>query len=203
MDRWFVRITAEGAMWHAMFVEQIPLAEKILRTVIVYALVAVLFRLTGKRGLASLNTFDFIVIFLLSNVIQNAVIGNDTSLVGGMIGAVTLVAVNVGVNRLIAVSARAAWIFEGHATTVISDGHMVEPALRRLGMRRSELEHAVRIQNGDDVTDVDRGSLEPDGQLVLILKAGEESATKADVAELTGRLRRIESLLTAPGRADL
>jgi uncharacterized membrane protein YcaP (DUF421 family) len=70
-------------------------------------------------------------------------------------------------------------------------------------MRRSELEHAVRIQNGDDVTDVDRGSLEPDGQLVLILKAGEESATKADVAELTGRLRRIESLLTAPGRADL
>src|ERR1039457_692791 len=142
-----------------MFVEQIPLAEKILRTVIVYALLAVLFRLTGKRGLASMNTFDFIVIFLLSNVIQNAVIGNDTSLVGGMIGAVTLVAVNVGVNRPIAVSARAAWIFEGHATTVISDGHVAEPALRRLGMRRSELEHAVRIQNGDDVSAVDRGSL--------------------------------------------
>src|ERR1039457_5323040 len=70
-----------------MFVEQIPLAEKILRTVIVYALLAVLFRLTGKRGLASMNTFDFIVIFLLSNVVQNAVIGNDTSLIGGMIGA--------------------------------------------------------------------------------------------------------------------
>src|ERR1039457_3349787 len=70
-----------------MFVEQIPLAEKILRTVIVYALLAVLFRLTGKRGLASMNTFDFIVIFLLSNVVQNAVIGNDTSLIGGLIGA--------------------------------------------------------------------------------------------------------------------
>jgi len=190
-------------MWHAMFVEQIPLAEKVLRTVIVYALIAVLFRLTGKRGLASLNTFDFIVIFLLSNVIQNAVIGNDTSLIGGMIGAVTLVAVNMLVNRLIAVSARAAWLFEGRATTVISDGHMVGPALRRLGMRRSELEHAVRIQNGDDVTDVDRGSLEPDGQLVLILKPAEQGATKADIAELTGRLGRIESLLTAAGRADL
>jgi hypothetical protein len=79
-------------MWHAMFVEQIPLAEKILRTIIVYALIALLFRVTGKRGLASLNTFDFIVIFLLSNVVQNAVIGNDTSLIGGMIGAVTATA---------------------------------------------------------------------------------------------------------------
>lgn len=81
-------------MWHAMFVEQIPLAEKVLRTVIVYAFIALLFRVTGKRGLASLNTFDIIVLFLLSNVVQNAVIGNDTSLIGGLIGAVTLVAVN-------------------------------------------------------------------------------------------------------------
>jgi hypothetical protein len=91
------------------FAEQIPLAEKILRTVIAYAAIAVLFRLTGKRGLAALNTFDFVVIFLLSNVVQNAVIGNDTSVTGGLIGAVTLVAVNTGVNRLIAASATAAY----------------------------------------------------------------------------------------------
>ena len=134
-------------MWHAMFAEQIPLAEKILRTVIVYALIAVLFRLTGKRGLASLNTFDVVVIFLLSNVVQNAIIGNDTSLTGGIIGAVTLVAVNTGVNRLIAVSGTAARIFDGDATTVITGGHAVNRALRRLGMRRSELNTAVRLQN--------------------------------------------------------
>ena len=185
-------------MWHNMFVEQIPLAEKLLRTIIVYALLAVLFRLTGKRGLASMNTFDFIVIFLLSNVVQNAVIGNDTSLIGGIIGAVTLVAANAGVNRLIVVSATAARIFEGRATTVISDGYVVERARRKLGLRRSELDHAVRLQNGDDVTEVDRGSLEPGGQLVLTLKEAEQGATKADVAELTDRLRRIESLISAP-----
>jgi uncharacterized membrane protein YcaP (DUF421 family) len=185
-------------MWHAMFAEQIPLAEKILRTVIVYALIAVLFRLTGKRGLASLNTFDFIVIFLLSNVVQNAVIGNDTSLTGGIIGAVTLVAVNTGVNRLIAVSATAARIFDGRATAVIADGHVIDRALRRLGLRRGELDLAVRLANGDDVTEIDRGFLEPSGQLVLTLKAAEQSATKADVAELTDRLRRIESLLSPP-----
>lgn len=184
-------------MWHSMFVEQIPFAEKILRTIIVYALIALLFRLTGKRGLAGLSTFDFVVIFLLSNVVQNAIIGNDTSLIGGMIGAVTLVAVNTGVNRLIAVSPRAARIFDGNATTVITGGHLIAASLRRLGLRRSEVDHAVRLQNGDDVTQVDHGSLEPGGQLVLTLKAAEQGATKADVAELASRLGRIESLLSA------
>jgi uncharacterized membrane protein YcaP (DUF421 family) len=187
-------------MWHAMFAEQIPLAEKILRTVIVYALIAVLFRLTGKRGLASMNTFDFVVIFLLSNVVQNAVIGNDTSLIGGVIGAVTLVTVNEAVNRLIAASATAARIFDGRATTVISDGQVVEPALRRLGLRRSQLDHAVRLENGDDVSEIAVGSLEPGGQLVLTLKPAEQAATKADIAQLTSRLGQIEHLLSATSR---
>jgi uncharacterized membrane protein YcaP (DUF421 family) len=184
-------------MWHDMFVEQIPLAEKILRTIIVYALIVVLFRLTGKRGLANLNTFDFIVIFLLSNVVQNAVIGNDQSLLGGMVGAVTLVVMNVAVNRLIAVNPAAARIFEGHATTVISDGRILDRALRRLGMRGSEVEHAVRLQNANAVAQIEHGSLDPSGQLLLTVKATEQSATKADVAELTDQLRRIERLLSA------
>jgi uncharacterized membrane protein YcaP (DUF421 family) len=185
-------------MWHAMFVEQIPLTEKILRTVIIYALLAVLFRLTGKRGLASMNTFDFIVIFLLSNVVQNAVIGSDNSLLGGMVGAVTLVAVNAAVNRLIASSATAARIFDGRATAVIADGHIIDRALRRLALRRSEVDNAVHLQNAADVSQIQDGCLEPGGQLVLTLKAAEQGATKGDIAELTSRLRRIESLLSAP-----
>jgi uncharacterized membrane protein YcaP (DUF421 family) len=184
-------------MWRDMFVEQIPLAEKILRTVIVYASLAVLFRLTGKRGLAYLSTFDFIVIFLLSNVVQNAVIGNDNSLIGGLIGAVTLVGINTALNRLIVINATAARIFEGRATRVITDGHVVKGALRRVGLRRSEIDHAVRLQNGDDIRQVQDGRLEPGGQLVLTLKEAEQNATKADVAALTDRLLRIEGLLTA------
>jgi uncharacterized membrane protein YcaP (DUF421 family) len=183
-------------MWHAMFAEQIPLTEKIFRTVIVYALIAVLFRLTGKRGLASMNTFDFVVIFLLSNVVQNAVIGNDTSLIGGMVGAVTLVTVNEAVNRLIAASATAARIFDGRPTTLIRDGHVMDGALRKLGLRRSELDHAVRLQNGDDVSEVAVGRLEPGGQLVLTLKAAEQAATKADIAELSCQLVQIKRLLS-------
>jgi uncharacterized membrane protein YcaP (DUF421 family) len=182
-------------VWHDMFVEQIPVVEKILRTVIVYALIVVLFRLTGKRGLANLNTFDFIVIFLLSNVVQNAVIGNDQSLLGGVIGAVTLVAMNTAVNRLVVVNATAARIFEGRATTVISDGHIVTRALRRLGLRRSEIEHAVRLQNADTVDQIELGSLDASGQLLLTLKSAEQGATKADIAELLEQLRRIEARL--------
>ncbi len=139
-------------MWRAMFVEQIPLAEKILRTVLVYALIALLFRVAGKRGLANLNTFDFVVIFLLSNVVQNAVIGNDTSLTGGAVGAVTLVAVNArGQPGHRQQRQRPPGCSTGIATTVISDGHVVGRALRHLGLRRSELDHAVRLQNGDDI----------------------------------------------------
>ena len=102
-------------MWHSMFVVQIPVLEKILRTVLVYATILILFRLTGKRDLATFNMFDFVVMFLLSNVVQNAIIGSDSSLSGGMIGAVTLVAVNAVLNRLITASDRAARILEGKA----------------------------------------------------------------------------------------
>jgi uncharacterized membrane protein YcaP (DUF421 family) len=184
-------------MWHAMFAEQIPFTEKILRTVIIYALIVVLFRFTGKRGMASLSTLDFAVVFLLSNVVQNAVIGNDNSVTGGIIGAVTLVAVNAAVDRLIVISPAAERLFDGRATTVIKEGHVRQRALRRLGLRRSEIDHAVRLQNGDDVSQVETGNLEPGGQLVLTLKAAEQGATKGDIAELADRLSRIERLLKA------
>jgi uncharacterized membrane protein YcaP (DUF421 family) len=92
-----------------------------------------------------------------------------------VIGAVTLVAVNAAINRLITVNAAAARIFDGRATTVISDGRIVEKALRRLGLRRSEVDQAVRLQNGDDITEAGHGSLEPGGQIVLTLKPSEQA----------------------------
>ena len=122
-------------MWHAMFVEQIPSSEKILRTVLVYALVAVLIRLSGKRGLAGLNTLDIVVMTLLSNVVQNAIIGNDLSITGGAIGAVTLVAVNAVANRLAVRNALFERLFDGTDTKVITNGELDVRALNRLGVR--------------------------------------------------------------------
>lgn len=183
-------------MINDMFVMEIPILEKMLRTVLVYAVIIVLFRLTGKRGLASLNTLDFVVIFLLSNVVQNAIIGADNSLLGGAVGAVTLVAVNTALNRLIAASPVAARVFEGTATTVISDGRVDGRAMRRLGLRRGELEHAVRIQDGDTTDDVELGLLEPSGQLVLTLAPRAQPATRGDLAVLLARLDHIDQQLT-------
>jgi uncharacterized membrane protein YcaP (DUF421 family) len=189
-------------MWQTLFVEQIPVAEKILRTVLVYALILTLFRLTGKRGLASLNTFDFIVLFLLSNVVQNAIIGADQSLAGGAVGAITLIAVNAVVNRVNTVSSRAARLLEGSPTTVIEHGKIVASAVRRLGLRRGELDHAVRTQNGDDISEIEDGRLAPGGHLVLTLKPDEQSATKSDVAALTRQLHNLEALLASAGRMN-
>lgn len=186
-------------MWQSMLVEQVPLLEKILRTVLVYVVIIVLFRATGKRGMAAMNTFDFVVLFLLSNVVQNAIIGPDNSLVGGVVGAITLVVLNTLVNRLITdTSGRHPWLtrlLEGSSTTVIEDGRIIDAAVRRLGIRRSELDHAVRTQNGDDVSEIAAGELDAGGHLVLSLKPEEQSATKADIDDLRRQLARLEALL--------
>jgi len=183
-------------MWHDMFVIQIPVLEKILRTVIVYATIVVLFRVAGKRDLAAFNTFDYIVIFLLSNVVQNAVIGNDNSVTGGVIGAATLVAINAAVNRWQLASPRAARVLEGTATPLIEDGRLISGALRRLALRPSEVDHAIRMQNGDAISDIATGTMEPSGQLVLSLKPEDQSATKGDITHLNTRLDKIDALLT-------
>jgi uncharacterized membrane protein YcaP (DUF421 family) len=85
-----------------------------------------------------LNTFDFVVVFLLSNVVQNAIIGNDQSLLGGVVGAVTLVAVNAGLNHALARRSRLERLLEGSPTTVIVDGQLQTGALRDLAMRPAE-----------------------------------------------------------------
>ena len=176
-------------MWHDMFAQQIPFAEKIIRTVLIYVLIAVLLRATGKRGLSGLNSLDIVVMVLLSNVVQNAIIGPDNSLVGGAIGAVTLVAVNSAVNRAALRSDLMARIFDGTDTLVIEDGKVIEQAARRIGLRRPKLDHAVRLQNGDDISQVETGVLDPGGQLILTLKADEQGATKGDVDGCAAQLR--------------
>ena len=184
-------------MWHAMFVEQIPSTEKILRTVIVYALVAVLIRLSGKRGLAGLNTLDIVVMTLLSNVVQNAIIGNDLSITGGAIGAATLVAVNAIANRITVHSQVFSWLFDGSDTTLIKDGRIDERNIRRVGLDDKALERAVRLQNGDELGQVLDAELEASGHFVFSLRDGEQGATKADVERLAAQLARIEQALAA------
>src|SRR6266700_2040518 len=115
----------------------VPVAEQVVRTVLVYGGLAVLLRVAGKRDLAQLNTFDLVVVLLLSNVVQNAIIGNDNSVSGGLLGAVVLVAVNAGWVRVVNRRPRLTRIFEGTPTMLVEDGK-VTGNLHRLGLRRAE-----------------------------------------------------------------
>lgn len=167
---------------------QVPLAEKVVRTVAVYLVIAVILRLVGKRDLAQLNAFDLVVMLLLSNIVQNAVIGPDNSLLGGVIGAVVLIGVNAGINRLMRRSDRIARLVEGTPTRLAHDGAWDDAALRREGLRRADVEAALRRQNATSVADVDEVTLEPGGAIVVALRDDEHSATVADVRRLEAKL---------------
>ncbi len=91
----------DAKLWHDMFHLGVPVAEKVLRPVVVYGFLVLGLRLAGKRELAQLNPFDLIVLLTLSNTVQNAIIGDDNSVTGGLLGAATLLGVNALVVRFL------------------------------------------------------------------------------------------------------
>lgn len=176
----------------------IPIIEKVIRTVAVYGGLVVLLRLGGKRDLAQLNSFDLVVLLLLSNVVQNAVIGNDTSLSGGLLGAGILVAINGVVVRVARSSKRLDQIFEGTPTVLVEDGQLLRRAVRRLGLRPADVALAVRRQGADAVSEVKRATLEPGGALVVELRPEDANPKMGDLAELEARLdARLDAILAA------
>ena len=180
---------------HDLLTMGVPIAEKLIRTVAVYAGIFLILRVAGKRDLAQLNSFDLVVMLLLSNIVQNAIIGEDSSLVGGLIGAVTIIAVNAFVVRLVVEKPGLAPAMEGTPTTLVNDGQYDREALRKEGLRPVDVEVAIRRQNANDVKEVAKAVLEPSGQLIVTLKPGEESATKADLTQLEARLMaRLDAL---------
>ena len=179
----------------------ISLGDKVIRTVAVYAAVAALLRIAGKRNLAQLNSFDLVVVLLLSNVVQNAIIGPDDSLFGGLVGAVVLLAVNATVVRVVNRSDRAVRLFEGSDIALVKDGRFIDRALLREGLRRADVEAALRAQNADGASDVAEASLSPGGSIVVWLKPDRMAATKGDLEAVGQRLAAIECALTAEVRA--
>ena len=195
--------------WHDLTTLDVPVLEKVLRTVIVYAGLVVLLRLAGKRVLSQLNTFDLVVVLLLSNVVQNAVIGPDNSVVGGLIGAAVLIGVNALWERVATSSDGTARVSEGSATVLVSDGRPDRSAISRVGLRVPEVMAALHRQGADRFEDVQRASLEPGGAISMELTEDARSASygelRAAVAELRDhldqRLAALESSLAAALRA--
>jgi uncharacterized membrane protein YcaP (DUF421 family) len=180
-------------MWNDMMDMGIPVAEKGIRTVAVYLFIAGMLRLFGRRDLAQLTTFDLVVVLLLSNVVQNAIIGPDNSLIGGLIGAAMLFAINAVLVRVGTSSDTAERIFEGEPTTIVADGELRYTALRRLGLRRKEVENALRGRGASSVQDVTKGDLMPSGTLLVELRDHAQPATRGDIAKLLDRLATLEA----------
>src|SRR6202012_4687597 len=129
-----------------MFHLPLPILEKLLRPVVVYLVLVILLRIFGKRELAQLNPFDLVVLLSLSNTVQNAIIGDDNSVTGGVVGAFSLLAINWIVVRILYRSPKLTRAFEGRSTTLVSNGQIDQKALQRESLSREELLNVIHRQ---------------------------------------------------------
>jgi uncharacterized membrane protein YcaP (DUF421 family) len=150
-----------------MFRLTIPVAEKMLRPVIVYIFLVAALRVCGKRELAQLNPFDLVVLLSLSNTVQNAIIGDDNSVTGGLIGAFTLLSVNYFVVRFLFKHRRLDQIFEGTQTVLIENGRLCKDALAKELLTESELLTVAHRQGFASLEEIDSGVIEPGGTFFL------------------------------------
>src|SRR5881628_3278655 len=109
----------------------LPLGEKILRPIIIYAFLVISLRLSGKRELVQLNPFDLVVLLTLSNTVQNAIIGEDNSVLGGIIGATSLLVTNYLVVRFLYDHRKLEQLVEGRADALIEGGKVRVRNLKR------------------------------------------------------------------------
>ena len=168
---------------------ELTVGEKILRSVLVYFFLLIGLRVAGKRELAQLNAMDLVVLLLLSNTVQNAIIGDDTSVTGGLVGATTLLAVNYIVVRFLFTHSKLDRLIEGQAVTLIENGRLREDRLTKELVTRAELEAAAHKQGFASLSDVDRAVLEASGVISFVGKQPpvEESRQR----ELLTRLEQI------------
>src|SRR5512140_2738233 len=148
-----------------MFVLNLPVAEKILRTIIIYAALIIGLRLAGKRELAQLNAFDLVVLLTISNTVQNAIIGDDNSVTGGIIGAATLLIVNHVVVRYLYKHETLDRLVEGDPTVLIEGGVINTSRLEHELITPAELEAAAHKQGFGALEEVDRAILDPGGSI--------------------------------------
>lgn len=148
---------------HNMFGLPVPIAEKILRPILVYLFLIVALRVFGKRELAQLNPFDLVVLLSLSNTVQNAIIGDDNSVTGGMIGALSLLAINWLLMWVLYRAPKVNEALEGSSTTLVRDGRIDEDALKKETLTEVELISVLNKNGFTDPGEVALCVLEPNG----------------------------------------
>ena len=190
----------DAKMWGDMLHLGLPVLEKILRPILVYAFLVVGLRLAGKRELAQLNAFDLVVLLTLSNTVQNAIIGDDNSVTGGVLGASTLLAVNYAVVRFLYGHQRLDQLVEGAPTVLVEHGEIQHDRLKEELITVAELETAAHKQGLGSLDEVERAVIETGGTISFVAK--KPSAESARHGEVLARLdvisRQLSALTHAP-----
>jgi uncharacterized membrane protein YcaP (DUF421 family) len=178
-----------------MFQLALPVLEKILRPLIIYGFLVIGLRLAGKRELAQINTFDLIVLLMLSNTVQNAIIGDDSSITGGVIGGASLLLMNYLVVRFLFRRARLDRFLEGAPVRLIEQGRVQQQRLDHELITIDELAAAAHRQGFRSLDDIEECVLETGGSLAFIGKDPAPAQTHYD--ELVKRLDAISAQLQA------
>jgi uncharacterized membrane protein YcaP (DUF421 family) len=184
-----------SVLFENMFHLPLPVAEKLIRPVIVYLVLVALLRVFGKRELAQLNPFDLVVLLSLSNTVQNAIIGDDNSVTGGVIGAFSLLAINWLVVRVLFKSRWLTQTLAGSSTTLILNGQIDRRALERESLTREELLSVLHKQGFEGFHQVHRCDLEPNG--TFYIEGLEPSIAEKHHADLMARLEALQAQVTA------
>jgi len=176
-------------IWRDMFVVGIPLLEKILRPIVVYAFLVISLRLSGKRELVQLNPFDLVVLLTLSNTVQNAIIGDDNSVLGGIIGATSLLVTNFLVVRFLYGHRKLDQLVEGKADVLIENGKVRTQHLKKELITTAQLEAAAHKQGFSSLSEVEQCVLEPGGTMTFLGK--KPAAEEVRHQELLGKLESL------------
>lgn len=199
-------VLTEASTWTNMFTlnaDEVTWGEKILRPIIVYIALIVLLRVVGKRELAQLNPLDLVVILSLSNTVQNAIIGQDNSLVGGIVGAGALLAINASVAWLKFRWPKVEALTEGKPVTLIENGKIDRNMLKSELMTESDLDIIAHENGFENAHDIDRLILDPNGSFLVDGKDEIKDAKfKRDVlhkiSELSKQLAELNALIQKP-----
>lgn len=191
-------------MIESMFHLHLPILEKILRPMIVYLFLIGFLRLFGKRELAQLNPFDLVVLLSLSNTVQNAMIGDDNSVTGGIIGAFALLAINWVLTLTLFKMPKLDRIVEGTETVLIRHGVLDEQAMKKEALTDLELKSVIHKQGLDDYSEVEKCVLEPNGTFyVEAITPSTDDAQRAEVLalvrSLSAEVKELKVMLAARG----
>ena len=182
-------------LWHDMFFLGLPIAEKIVRPILVYLFLIIGLRLAGKRELAQLNPFDLVVLLTLSNTVQNAIIGDDNTVTGGVIGATTLLVVNYVLVRFVSRHEKLERFVDGEPEVLIDKGTIQTACLHREAITIVEIEAAAHKQGFSTLDEIERAILDPSGSIAFFAKKPTPDTTRHE--DIMKRLDQITAQLAA------